>query len=136
MIGPAIAIEKQLAPNVVNPPCASKIAWNNKTIIPRMETALGPNKIAPRPVPVIWEQLPVTEGIFRDDSTNTKAPAIAISVMDLRFSCTLLFSDRNPNTKNGRQTMPHAIQNAGGRYPSIICMAFAVGATARIAAAA
>ena len=46
-------MENVFAPIVVKPPCASKIAWNNKTIIPRMETALGPNKIAPRPVPVI-----------------------------------------------------------------------------------
>ena len=129
-------MEKQFAPSVVSPPWASNTAWKIRTMIPSTLTAHGPNRIAPRPVPVIWEQLPVTEGIFRDDSTNTNAPAIAISVMDLRFSCTLLFSDRNPNTKNGRQTMPHAIQNTGGRYPSIICMAFAVGATARIAAAA
>ena len=63
--------------------------------IPSTLTAHGPNRIAPRPVPVIWEQLPVTEGIFRDDSTNTKAPAIAISVMDLRFSCSFSFFLKN-----------------------------------------
>ena len=31
-----------------------------------METAEGPNRIAPSPVPVIWEQLPVTDGIFKE----------------------------------------------------------------------
>jgi hypothetical protein len=33
--------------------------------------------IAPMPVPVGWEQLPVTEGIFREESTKIKAPATA-----------------------------------------------------------
>ncbi len=36
---------------------------------------VGPKSIAPRPVPVGCEQLPVTEGIFKADSTNTKPPA-------------------------------------------------------------
>ena len=59
MIGPAIAIEKQLAPNVVNPPCASKIAWKINTMIPKILVTHGPNKIAPRPVPVSYTHLDV-----------------------------------------------------------------------------
>ena len=91
MIGPAIAIEKQLAPNVVNPPCASKIAWKINTMIPKILVTHGPNKIAPRPVPVIWEQLPVTDGIFKDESTNTKAPVKASTVrVLLSFPSTFL----------------------------------------------
>ena len=35
----------------------------------------GPNKMALSPVPVMWEQLPVTEGIFKDDSKKYKCAA-------------------------------------------------------------
>ena len=83
-----MAMEKVLAPSVVSPPCASRIAWKSSTIIPRIETALGPKRMAPSPVPVIWEQLPVTDGIFKEEITNTKAPDIArrISVFLLCFN--------------------------------------------------
>ena len=37
-----------------------------------MLTAEGPNKMAPSPVPVMWEQLPVTEGIFKEEITKMK----------------------------------------------------------------
>lgn len=127
MNGPAIAIEKVFAPSVVSPPCANKIAWKINTIIPRMLTALGPKRIAPSPVPVIWEQLPVTDGIFKDEITNTKAPAIARSVMFFRFSFNFFSMEKNPLSKNGIQITPHPIQNFSGRNPSIICMAFTCG---------
>ena len=84
--GPAIAMEKVLAPRVVRPPWARRIAWNKRTMIPSILTVLGPNKMAPSPVPVIWEQLPVTDGIFSADSTNMYAPAIASMVMAFLFS--------------------------------------------------
>ena len=58
--------------NVINPPCASKIAWKINTMIPKILVTHGPNKIAPRPVPVIWEQLPVTEGIFKRERYRSK----------------------------------------------------------------
>ena len=123
MIGPAIAIEKQLAPNVVNPPCASKIAWKINTMIPKILVTHGPNKIAPRPVPVIWEQLPVTEGIFKDESTNTKAPVKASTVrVLLSFPSTFLIFIK-PITKNGTQITPHKIQYFTGRNPSMMCIA-------------
>ena len=38
--------------------------------MPKILTEQGPKRIAPRPVPVIWEQLPVTEGIFKDEMTK------------------------------------------------------------------
>ena len=60
----------------------------------RMLTVTGPNKIAPSPVPVICEQLPVTDGIFNDESTKMNAPAMARRVMDLRFAETVFLSDR------------------------------------------
>ena len=110
MIGPAIAIEKQLAPNVVNPPCASKIAWKINTMIPKILVTHGPNKIAPRPLPVIWEQLPVTDGIFRDEITKINAPAMASTVMFFLFCPSVRRIEKNPAARNGTQTAPHARQ--------------------------
>lgn len=82
-IGPTIAIENAFAPNVVKPPWASNIAWNNKTIVPSTTVTPGPNSIALRPTPVGCEQLPFTDGILRADSTNTKAPHKANSTFSL-----------------------------------------------------
>jgi hypothetical protein len=56
----------------------------------------GPKRIAPRPVPVGWEQLPVTEGNFREESTKTKAPATARRGSVSRFSRTSVFNWYNP----------------------------------------
>ena len=86
----------------------------------------GPKRIAPSPVPVIWEQLPVTDGILRAEITKIYAPDIAKIVIALGFSENIFFILRNPFTKNGMQTAPQAIQSVGGRYPSIICIAPAV----------
>lgn len=99
-------------------------------MIPSTLTAAGPNRIAPSPVPVIWEQLPVTDGIFKDEITKINAPDMAISVIVFRFSFTLFFREINPAARNGRQIMPHVTQNATGRYPYIMCIAFATGAVA------
>jgi len=78
---------------VVKPPCAKSNAWKISTIIPRILTALGPNKIAASPVPVICEQDPVTEGILSDESTNTKAPDIAKSVIAFLSLATVFLID-------------------------------------------
>src|SRR5664280_1119321 len=67
--GPTIPIEKSFAPNVVIPPCARSKAWNTSTMAANTLTAAGPNNTAPKPVPVGWELLPVTEGIFNEDKT-------------------------------------------------------------------
>lgn len=40
---------------------------------PMIAVAKGPKRMAHRPVPVIWEQLPVTDGIFSADRINAKA---------------------------------------------------------------
>ena len=84
-------------------------------MIPRMLTADGPNRIAPRPVPVIWEQLPVTDGIFKEEITNTKAPDIARIVRALLFSLKVFRMEKNPAITKGTQITPHAIQNVAGR---------------------
>ena len=51
--------------------------------------------------------------------------------MDFLFSDSIFFIFRKPASKNGMQMIPHATQNLAGKYPSIICMAFAVGAIAK-----
>ena len=99
-----------------------------------METAEGPNKIAPRPVPVMWEQLPVTDGIFSEEMTNTKAPDIASRVIRFLCSFKVFLIDRNPAARKGRQSAPHAIQNPPGRQPSITCMAFTLGTMPKVSA--
>ena len=83
--GPAIAIENVFAPSVVSPPCARRSAWNKSTIIPSKDIIDGPKRIAPSPVPVGCEQLPVTEGILSDERMKTKAPASARSIFVLLF---------------------------------------------------
>lgn len=57
-------------PSVVSPPCASSSAWNSSTMMPITLIALGPNRMAPSPVPVGWELEPVTLGILRAESTK------------------------------------------------------------------
>ena len=84
-------------------------------MMPRILTALGPNKMAPRPVPVMWEQLPVTEGIFSDEITKMKAPAMARSVMDLLLPVKVFLIEKKPAAKKGIQITPHAMQYPTGR---------------------
>ena len=128
-----MAIEKQLAPSVVSPPCASRIAWNKRTIRPKILVTQGPKRIAPRPVPVIWEQLPVTDGILRDEITKTKAPVIAKRVMVLLSLATILRIFIKPITRKGIQIRSQETHHPKGRYPSMTCMAFVTGATANMA---
>ena len=98
-------------------------------MIPNTEVVETPKRMAPRPVPVMWLQLPVIEGIFSDEMTKINAPAIANSKIDLRCCCTSRRMAMTPAARNGMQTAPHAMQNAGGKYPSMMCMADAVWGT-------
>ena len=78
--------------------------------------------MAARPVPVMWLQLPVTDGSLSDEITKINAPDIASS-RALRCACTVRRSRTTPAARNGRHSAPHAAQYAGGRYPSMMCMA-------------
>ena len=108
--GPAIAIEKVFAPREVSPPWARSIAWKMRTIIPRRLVAAGPKRIAPMPVPVIWEQLPVTDGILREEITKMNAPLMARIMRDLRLLLRVLRIEKKPATRKGTQTAPQAMQ--------------------------
>ena len=79
------------------------------------EQEQGPNKIAPSPVPVMWEQLPVTEGIFNEEITKMNAPDIASSVMERLSACRRFLMEKKPISRNGRQRTPHATQYPAGR---------------------
>jgi hypothetical protein len=48
--------------------------WNKSTIAQTTAVIQGPNDIVESPVPVGCEQLPVTEGSFRDDRININPP--------------------------------------------------------------
>ena len=63
------------------PPWASSSAWKISTIVPRKAITGGRNRIAPTPVPVGCEELPVTEGSLMADRTKVKAPAAANSIL-------------------------------------------------------
>ena len=108
--GPAIAIENVFAPSVVSPPCARRSAWNKSTIIPSKDIIDGPKRIAPSPVPVGCEQLPVTEGILSDERMKTKAPASARSIFVLLFFFACFCILIPPAIRNGIHTTPHIIQ--------------------------
>ena len=80
-----------------------------------MLTAAGPNRIAPRPVPVMCEQLPVTDGILSEDRTKAYAPTMAWIMISFRFPESVFFMEKKPAIKNGTQTTPQAMQNLAGR---------------------
>ncbi|EDR97910.1 hypothetical protein ANACAC_01533 [Anaerostipes caccae L1-92] len=84
----------------------------------------------------MWEQLPVTEGIFKEEITKMNAPDIASIVISRRSLLTVFLMEKNPAAKNGRLRTPQAIQNRGGRYPSMMCMALAVRPKPKMTAAA
>ena len=123
IIGPNMAIENAFAPKVVSPPWANNNAWNNNTIVPKTTVTLGPNNIAASPTPVGCEQLPVTEGIFYAERTNTNAPHKANNNFFLGCSFTTFVIFFRPTTKNGINNTYQAIAHLTGKNPSIICIA-------------
>ena len=76
----------------------------------------------------MWEQLPVTDGILRDEITKTKAPDMASRIRVVRFRVSFP-REIMPAARTGRHKAPQAMQRAGGRYPSMICMADAAWGT-------
>lgn len=131
--GPTIAIEKAFAPNVVRPPCAKSKDWNNKTTVPITLIANGPNNTVPSPTPVGCEQLPVTDGIFKADRTNAKAPERPNIIFVSGFASTVFRMERNPSTIKGIEITHQKIAHSIGKKPSMICMAKACFGTIKYA---
>ena len=71
--------------------------------------------MAPRPVPVGWEQLPVTDGNFSAESTKAKAPAAAMLRRAWGFSAKSLLNRTAPVTTKGAEMAYQATQCAAGR---------------------
>ena len=84
-------IEKVLAPSVVIPPCARSNAWKTNTIVAKTHVTAGPKSTALKPLPVGCEELPVTDGSFREDKTKINAPETANNGFDSGFSSVILF---------------------------------------------
>ena len=125
-MGPAMAMEKVLAPRVVRPPWASSRAWNSSTMRPSTVITRGPNRIAPRPTPVGWEQEPDTEGIFRADSTKAKAPHMASRILARGAWSIFFLMEKKPATRKGTHTAPQPMAQFTGSMPSAMCMAEAL----------
>src|SRR4051812_47475284 len=119
--GPTMAMEKAFAPSVVSPPWASRSAWNSSTIVPSTAITGGRNSTAPRPVPVGWLELPVTEGSLIALSTKVNAPAAPSSSVDSGFSRTSLTTQRAPWTTNGAAATVQPTACTGGSIPSAMC---------------
>ena len=96
-------------------------------LLPRMDTALGPNRIAPRPVPVMCEHEPVTDGILSDEITKINAPAMATSVIARRSCATVRLMEKYPASRKGSASTPHKTHMDGGKKPSMMCIAPAAG---------
>ena len=105
------------------PPWARSRAWNTSTMRPRTVVAVGPKRMAPRPTPVGWEQLPLKEGSFSALSTKAKAPHMARRILALGAASTRLRMERKPAATKGRHTTPQPMAQGTGSIPSAICMA-------------
>ncbi len=108
------------------PPCASNNAWNSSTTEPITLMGSGPSMIAPSPVPVGWELLPVTEGILSADSTKVNAPDKPNSSFSSGLFLVIWFSLTMPSTKNGINTAHQKTAQPTGKNPSMMCIAAAV----------
>jgi hypothetical protein len=77
--------------------------------------ANGPNRIAPSPVPVGWEQLPVIDGSFSADRINVKAAETPRSILSSGFAVTDRAMERSPKPTHTADTAPHDAACATGR---------------------
>ncbi len=112
-------MENAFAPSVVRPPCASSSAWNSRVIVPSTAMTGGRNRMAPRPVPVGWEQLPVTDGIFSADRTNVNAPDAPSSRVDSGCALTSRVRARTPWTTKGAAAAVQATACPGAGTPRL-----------------
>lgn len=88
-------------------------------MVPSTAMIGGRNRIAPSPVPVGCEQLPVTEGIFRADRTKVNAPAAPSSRVLSGLAFTSRVSERTPWTTKGADAAPQAAACKGAESPRL-----------------
>lgn len=83
--------------------------------MPRSAMTDGPKTMAPSPVPVGCEQDPVTEGIFKAESTKAKAPEAASVIRASGRSATIWRMRRAPITTKGAEAIYQPRHWAAGR---------------------
>src|SRR5438067_12996644 len=110
-----MAMEKTLAPSVVNPPCARRMAWKSRMMVPNTAIDEGPKRMAPSATPVGCEQLPVTDGILSAESTNEKAPDMPRVSLLWGDLCTWREIVRIPQTTKGAETANQNRHHSGGK---------------------
>ena len=87
---------------VESPPCARKRLWNRSTIAQTTEVIQGPKQMVESPVPVGWEQLPVTDGSFRDDRMKMNPPVTPSRGRASRSVSISRFNWMMPSARQGR----------------------------------
>src|SRR5512136_2028522 len=120
--GPTIPIETMFAPSTERPPWARKRLWKRRTIAQMIDVIHGPKQMAERPVPVGWEQLPVTEGSFRDERMKMKPPVTPSRGSASRSASITFFRCHTPYARQGKATSHQTMHHCQGRNPSMICM--------------
>ncbi len=85
-----------MAPMVVNPPCASRSAWKMRTMSDITDVTPTPKNMVENPVPVGWDDEPVTEGSLKEDMTKMNAPDRASMVLWAGSSCNIFRMLRKP----------------------------------------
>jgi len=97
-------------------------ALERSTIVQITEVTHGPKQKAERPVPVGWEQLPVTEGSFRDERIKMNPPVTPSKGSASRSASRTFFSWYTPNTRHGMATIHHTRHHCPGKNPSMMCI--------------
>src|SRR5512136_1769055 len=90
-------------------------------MVPMTVVMKGPKAMAGRPVPVGWDELPVTEGSFREERMKTKPPVIPRRGRASRSRERNLRSYRIPRARQGRAASHQRRHHEAGRNPSMIC---------------
>ncbi len=113
---------KTFAPRVEKPPCARKSAWYTSTIVARTEVTAGPKRTALAPVPVGWDDDPVTDGSLSEERTKMNAPETASRERSSRSSAMSRRIRTTPYATTGRASANQSAAQNGGRNPSMMCM--------------
>src|SRR5512136_166995 len=115
-------METILAPRTESPPWARNRLWNTRTIAQTTAVIHGPKDIVESPVPVGCEQLPVTDGSFKDERMKINPPVTPRRGRASRSRSTTFFSWYIPSMRQGNAIAHHTIHHCRGRNPSIMCM--------------
>jgi hypothetical protein len=83
---------------------------------------VAPKNTAPNPLPVGWDELPVTEGTCNDDIIKINAPLTANKGFISGFSSVIFFIRITPWAIKGIASAYQKTHQYHGKNPSIICI--------------